>query len=100
TGDLNPPAPDFRQVSGREINLKARLGIREKMRSKPCLRVAPEQRFHKIVEQRLQVLYRDIFVDIQAFDLMKIRAVGRVSRVAAKTAAGRDNPYRRFLPQH
>ena len=86
----------FGRCFAAEIHFEARLGVSEIVRTKTRLRVLAEQRREDVVEQRLQVAHRDVLVDVQALELVEVRAVRRIGRVAAINAPGRDDADRRL----
>jgi hypothetical protein len=77
------------------IDLEARLGERKIMGAKTHRGVGPEKLAQKIFERPLEVGHAHPVVDVQTFDLVKLRAVGRVDFVATEGGAGRDHPNRR-----
>ena len=70
------------------------------MRAEARLGVLPQQGSEDVVQQRLEVTHGHVAVDAQAFELVEVRAVGGVRRVAPVHAAGRDNADRRSALEH
>ena len=65
------------------------------MRTKTHRGFRSEKLTQEKLERPLQIRDADVLIDIQAFDLMKLRAVGRIHFVAAKGRARRDDANRR-----
>src|SRR5437868_1937508 len=57
--------------------------------------VGAEEFAHKKLERAFQVRHTDVLVDVETFDLMKLRAMGRVDFVAAVSRAWSDHADRR-----
>src|SRR5208283_5653101 len=76
-----PPTPAANEA--RNKHLGARLGEREKRRTKTRLHARPEKFLHGMIERPLQIAESDVGVDRQPFDLMKHRRVARIRRIVA-----------------
>ena len=55
---------------------------------------------YKVIERGFEIEERDIFIDIEALDLMEVSAVGGVGCVAAEATTGRDDADRWLLLKH
>ena len=65
------------------------------MRTKLDFGSGTEQFAHEKFERAFQIGDADVFIDIKAFDLMKLRAVGCVEFIAPIRGAGRNHANRR-----
>ena len=92
--DLHPA------VAPRDVNLDARLGERKEARAQADLAVGAEELLRQMVERALEVRERDALVDQEPFDLLEVRGVRGVLRVAAVDAARADDCHRRLLALH
>src|SRR5438874_2229844 len=66
------------------------------MRTKLDGGIGAKQFAHEKLKRALQICDADVFIDIETFDLVKLRAVSRVHLIAAISGAGRDDPDRRL----
>ena len=73
-----------------DVDLGARLGVREEARAEPQLAIGAEQLAHEREQRALEIGERDALADHQPFDLREHRRVRQVEVVAAVDAARRD----------
>src|SRR3954449_252122 len=66
-------------VEARDVDLDARLGEREEVRSEADVAAFAEDRVREADERALEVRERDVLVDREALDLVELRRVGRVT---------------------
>src|SRR5438067_13794479 len=64
------------------------------MRTKLDGGIGAKQFAHEKLKRALQICDADVFIDIETFDLVNLRAVSRVHLIAAISGAGRDDPDR------
>ena len=70
------------------------------MRSKLDGGVGAEQFAHEKLKRTFQIGYAHVLINIEPFDLMKLRAVGRIDFIATIGRAGRDHANRRRRGLH
>ena len=82
------------------VGFDGRFGEGEVMRAETDFRLVTEHVASEGGENAFQIGQRDVFIDIQAFDLVEGHAMCRVRRVAAIAATGADDADRRLLRHH
>src|SRR5262249_11818017 len=82
------------------VNLEARLGEREKMRSKLHLGCRTEKFAHEELKGTLQICDTYVFINIKSFDLVKLRAVRGIEFIATIGSAGSNHADRRRSRLH
>src|SRR5689334_14621781 len=90
-GDLQPFLAHLARKRARKINLEARLGVAEVVRTETNLHVAAEQFLEDKLDGALEVADGDAFVHVKAFDLLEGRIVRGVSVVATIDPARHDD---------
>src|SRR4051812_47512643 len=80
-------------VEARDVDLDARLGEREEVRSQADVAPLAEDRVREADERALEVRERDVLVDREPLDLVELRRVGRVA--VAAVGAPRDHDVER-----
>ncbi len=98
--DFNPLLVHLGQVPGGEVDLETGFGVAEVVRTEPRLGVGAEERGKDVVKQRLEVADGHVLVDIEAFKLVEVGAVGGIGGVAPERAAGRHDAHRGRMLQH
>ena len=86
-------------VEAGDVDLDARLGEGEEMRSQPNLTLLTEDRPGEGQQRALEVCHRDVGVDGEALDLVKLGRVGGVG-IRAVDPSGHDDVDRRGLLLH
>src|ERR1017187_6901012 len=99
-GDLQPVLAHLFHERGGEINLVARLGVAEIMRSETDLYVAAHEFAEDKFDRALEVADGDALVHVKPLDLVEGRVVRGVGVVTAIHAAGHDDAYGRRLFLH
>src|SRR5260370_12533536 len=81
TGDLDPLFAAF-QCLGLHIDFETWFGEWKIMRTKPDRGLLPEKFVHEKLESAFKISHTDVFIDIETFDLMELRAVSGVEFIA------------------
>ena len=90
TAHLDPLLATLERL-GFHIDFQARFGERKMVRTKLDLGFCTKQLAHKKFERAFQIGDADILVDIKSFDLVELRAVGRVYFLVPIGRARRDH---------
>ena len=80
--DFNPLLLNFWQMFRAQIDFEAGFGVAEIMRAETRLGIFAQKRFEDVIQQGLEVAHRDVFVDVQTFELMEISRVRRIGGIA------------------
>ena len=98
--DFEPLVAKLTKVGREEVHLEAGFGEGKEAGTKACLGLGAEDGLHEVIERGFEIEERDVFIDIEAFDLVEVGAVGGVGCVAAEATTGRDDADRWLLLQH
>src|SRR5262249_62249035 len=85
-GDFDPALATLERFRF-HINLEARLGEREEVRTKLHFGSRTEKFAHEKLERAFQIRDADVFIDIKSFDLVELRTVRRVEFLVAISSA-------------
>src|SRR5208282_2671704 len=99
-GNFQPVLAQLFHERVAEINLEARLGVTEIVRTKSDLCLLAEQFLEDKFYRALEVANGDVFVHVKSFDLLEGRVVRGVGVVAAIDAARHDDAHRWRLRFH
>src|SRR6185503_16876905 len=100
TGNLKPLLAHFPSEPTGKVDFEARLRVGKVMRTETDPDVVAEQFFENKLNRSLQVGSRNALINIQTFDLLEGRVMGRVGVIAAVDAAGDNDPDGRLLFFH
>ena len=98
--NFEPLVAKLTKVGREEIHFEAGFGEGKEAGTKACLGLGAENGLHEVIERGFEIEKRNVFIDIEAFDLVEVGAVGGVGCVAAEATTGRDDSDRRLLLEH
>src|SRR5437899_2770605 len=85
TRDFNPLLSTFERLR-LHVGFEAGFGERKIVRTKPHSGIGAKKLTKEKLQSAFQVCDTDVFIDIETFDLMELRAVRRVDFIATHSA--------------